>query len=87
MLVAASAAGAGHGLAFLNAQQELNDLAPQQRRGEVTAAFISCIYFLVATAVISSGLLDEWFTLSLSVGTVATVLAALAGSLAIWQRS
>ena len=33
--------GAGHGLAFLGAQAEINELAPVERRGEVTAAFIS----------------------------------------------
>ena len=85
MVAAAVAAGAGHGLAFLNAQQELNDLAPRQRRGEVTAAFISCIYFLVATAVISSGLLDEWFSLSVSVGAVAAALIVIAGATALWH--
>jgi MFS family permease len=85
LLCGAVAAGAGHGLGFLNAQQELNELAPPQRRGEVTAAFISCIYFLVATSVITSGLLDEWFSLSLAVGAVATSLAILAALLALWQ--
>jgi MFS family permease len=85
MLVAATAAGAGHGLAFLNAQQELNELAPPQRRGEVTAAFISAIYFLVATAVISTGVLAEWFSLSLSVTIVAATLMTLAAATATWQ--
>jgi predicted MFS family arabinose efflux permease len=80
-------AGIGHGLAFLNAQEELNDIAPVERRGEVTAAFIACVYFLVATAVISTGLLDLRFSLSLSVGAVALVLvtAALAG--AAWHAA
>ena len=87
LLAGAVAAGAGHGLGFLNAQQELNDLAPPERRGEVTAAFISCIYFLVATAVISSGLLDRWFSLSVAVGAVASALALLAATLALWQKS
>jgi hypothetical protein len=85
MLVAAIAAGAGHGLAFLNAQQELNELAPAQRRGEVTAAFISCVYFLVATAVISTGVLDEWLSLSFSVTIVAVALMLTAATTAAWQ--
>ena len=85
MLLAAIAAGAGHGLAFLNAQQELNDLAPAHGRGEVTAAFISCIYFLVATAVISAGLLDVWFTLSLAVTIIAVALIALSVTTILWQ--
>jgi hypothetical protein len=37
------AAGTGHGIAFINAQQELNEIAPAERRGEVTAAFIAAI--------------------------------------------
>jgi MFS family permease len=81
----AVAAGAGHGLAFLNAQEELNDLAPAERRGEVTAAFIACIYFLVAGAVIGTGLLDLTVSLSVSVGVVAVGLTALAVTAAGWQ--
>jgi MFS family permease len=87
LLAGAVAAGAGHGLAFLNAQEELNDLAPAERRGEVTAAFIACIYFLVATAVIGTGLLDLGASLSLSVSIVAVALIALALAGACWQLS
>ncbi|HEY7017247.1 MAG TPA: MFS transporter [Gaiellaceae bacterium] len=78
LVVGALAAGTGHGLTFLNAQEELNELAPPERRGEVTAAFIACIYFLVATAVIGTGLLDELLSLSASVAVVSVVLVALA---------
>jgi MFS family permease len=86
LLVAGSvAAGAGHGLAFLNAQEELNELAPDRRRGEVTAAFIACIYALVASAVIGTGLLDLRFSLTASVETVASLLLALALVTAVWQ--
>jgi MFS family permease len=85
LLLGAVAAGAGHGLAFLNAQQELNDLAPSDRRGEVTSAFISCIYFLVATAVIATGLLDLSISLTAAVETVASALFALAIAIALWQ--
>jgi MFS family permease len=85
LLVGAVAAGGGHGLGFLNAQQELNELAPAQRRGEVTAAFISCVYFLVATAVITSGLLDLHFSLTFSVSAVAVALIVTALAIAAWQ--
>jgi MFS family permease len=85
LLVGAFMAGVGHGVAFLNAQEELNDLAPDERRGEVTAAFIGCIYFLVATGVISTGLLDLRFSLSVAVGAVSVVLAATAIAGAVWQ--
>ncbi len=86
LLVAGSvAAGAGHGLAFLSAQEELNDAAPPDRRGEVTAAFIGCIYALVASAVIGTGLLDLRFSLSVSVGAVSTALLAISVATAAWQ--
>jgi MFS family permease len=85
LLAGAVLAGAGHGTAFLSAQEELNGLAPAERRGEVTAAFIACIYFLVATAVIGTGLLDERLSLSASVEAVAVLLAAGAVAGIAWQ--
>ena len=78
LVAGAVTTGAGHGVAFLNAQEELNALAPAARRGEVTAAFIGCIYFLVAAGVIATGLLDLRFSLARSVGAVALALAASA---------
>ncbi|HEX5468633.1 MAG TPA: MFS transporter [Gaiellaceae bacterium] len=86
LLIAGSLlAGAGHGVAFLNAQEELNEMAPADRRGEVTAAFISCIYFLVAGSVVSTGLLDLRFSLSASVDAVSVALVASALAAAVWQ--
>jgi hypothetical protein len=72
------AAGIGHGLAFLNAQQELNEITPEERRGEVTSAFIACIYALVAGAVIGTGLLNQRFSLAISVGAVSLLLVGCA---------
>jgi MFS family permease len=86
LVVGAVLAGAGHGVVVLAAQDELNGFVPQERRGEVTAAFIACIYALVASAVIASGLLDEVFSLPASVGAVCAVLAAIAVVAALWQR-
>ena len=87
-LLAAGAvvAGAGHGIAFLTAQ-ELNELAPGQRRGEVTAAFIACIYFLVATFVVGSGLLGSIFSLDVAVEAVGGVLIAVALATAAWHAA
>jgi MFS family permease len=85
MIVGAIAAGFGHGLAFLNAQQELNEVAPQERRGEVTAAFIACIYALLATSVVGAGLLDEYLSLTVAVSVIAACLAALATAIAAWH--
>jgi MFS family permease len=82
---AAVAAGAGQGLGFVAAQDELNELAPDERRGEVTAAFITCIYLVVASAVIATGILDREAALTVAVGAVAVVLAALALVAATWQ--
>jgi hypothetical protein len=85
LLAGAITTGAGHGLAFLDAQDELNGIAPGERRGEVTAAFICCIYAVVGGGVVSAGVLDLWFSLSVAVGCVAVVLAAGALAAAVWQ--
>jgi MFS family permease len=87
LLGGAVSAGAGHGLTFLSAQDELNTIAPAKRRGEVTAAFICGIYALVATAVIASGLLDLWVSLSVAVGVAAAAVAATALACAVWQAT
>jgi MFS family permease len=85
LALASLAAGAGHGLAFINAQQELNELAPPERRGEVTAAFVACIYFVVACSAIGVGLLGQVASLAVALALVAAVLVALALTTAIWQ--
>ena len=85
LLAGAVAAGAGHGLGFLHAQDELNAIAPADRRGEVTAAFICCVYLVVGGAVITAGLLSLGVSLSVAVAAVALVLAASALLAAAWQ--
>jgi MFS family permease len=80
-------AGVGHGVAFLTAQQELNELAPAERRGEVTAAFIACIYFLVASFVVASGLLGSLFSLDVAVEAVGSALIAVALGAATWHAA
>jgi MFS family permease len=87
LIAGAMCAGAGHRLAFINAQQELNDLAPSERRGEVTAAFIAAIYAIVAGSVIGAGALDHWLSLPASVGAVSGVLVLLAVAAAVSQIS
>jgi hypothetical protein len=85
LLFGALTVGAGHGIAFLNAQEELNGIAPSERRGEVTAAFISGIYFLVAAAVIATGVLDLHLSLTAAVWVVSVCLIAVALSVGAWQ--
>ena len=85
LVLGAVCTGAGHGSAFLHAQDELNGIVPRGRRGEVTAAFICCIYAVVASSVIASGLLALRLSLTASVGSVAIVLAVAVGATAAWQ--
>lgn len=80
ILLAAVAAGLGHGLAFLSAQDELDSLATPDRRGEVTAAFICCVYAVVGLSVIGTGLLALAFSLPASVATVSLLLAVAAAA-------
>jgi predicted MFS family arabinose efflux permease len=85
LLVAAMLAGAGHGIAFLAAQSEVNLAAPPDSRGEVNAAFYTCTYLGVAFAVIGTGLL----TLTVALSTAVTVFAAAMGAVlvatAVWH--
>lgn len=85
LLAGGVAVGTGHGLAVFAAQDELNALAPDARRGEVTAAFVCCIYLVVAVSVISTGLLDLRVSLTAAVAGVAAALAVTAVAAAAWQ--
>jgi MFS family permease len=85
LVTASIVVGAGHGLAVLAAQADLNDLAPADRRGEVTAAFICCIYATLGTAVTGTGLLAVVAPFAAAVATVAGCLAVAAGCLAAWH--
>jgi MFS family permease len=87
LVVGSVLAGIGHGASFLDAQQDVNELAPEERRGEVTAAFIAAIYGVVASAVIGAGLLDTRFSLQASVAVVAAALAVAAVALGAWPRA
>jgi MFS family permease len=87
LLLGALVAGAGQGLAFLTAQEELNDLAPDERRGEVTAAFIAVTYSFVAGFVIAAGLLALGMSLQSAVQTVAATLIVAALGIATWHAA
>ncbi|HEY1370458.1 MAG TPA: MFS transporter [Gaiellaceae bacterium] len=85
LLTGAALAGIGHGLGFVDAQDELNRIAPDERRGEVTAAFITCIYTAVASSTIAVGLLDQVVSLSVAVAIVAIALGAAGLAAAVWH--
>jgi len=85
LFASALVTGAGHGVGFLNAQHELNELAPRLRRGEVTSAYILCIYVVVIASVVGSGLLALAWPLGAAVAGVAGVLAVVSIAVAVWQ--
>jgi MFS family permease len=85
LVIGAILAGAGHGVAFLAAQDELTRIAPAQQRAEVSAAFYVCIYLGVSVPVIGIGLVAVATTLFTAVATFAAVTGAGALSLAAWQ--
>jgi hypothetical protein len=85
VLAAAVLAGSGLGLGYFGSQAEINGLAPAERRGEVTAAFITCVYSTVSVTVISTGLLSDLTTLSTAVAIVGGAVAALAAGATVWQ--
>jgi MFS family permease len=87
LLLGALVAGAGQGLAFLTAQEELNELAPDERRGEVTAAFIAATYACVAGWVIASGVLALAMSLPSAVEAAAASLIVVALGTAAWHAA
>jgi MFS family permease len=85
VLVAALLAGSGLGLAYYGAQAEVNELAPQERRGEVTAAFITCVYAAVSVTAVATGLMSDALSLSAAVAITGATVAALAATTATWH--
>lgn len=85
LITGAILAGAGHGVAFLAAQDELTRIAPDRQRAEVSAAFYVCIYLGVSVPVIGIGLL----AVSTTLFTAVTIFAAVTGGgalvLAAWH--
>jgi MFS family permease len=87
VMCAALLGGVGHGMAFLGAQADLNSIAPDERRGEVTAAFFMCIYLGVAVSAIGTGLVASATSLSAAVAVFAVVTgSACAGAIA-WHMA
>jgi MFS family permease len=88
VLIAASVlAGTGHGFGFLGAQDDLNRIAPPERRGEINAALYTCIYLGVALPVIGVGILADLTTLTTAVVVFACVTGSAAVSVAAWHLS
>lgn len=85
VLAAAVLAGSGLGFGYFGAQAEINQLAPGDRRGEVTAAFIACVYLGVSVTAISTGLLADATSLFAAVATAGSVIAVLAATAIAWH--
>ena len=78
-------AGAGHGMAFLAAQDDLTRIAPDPQRAEVSAAFYVCIYLGVSVPIIGIGLVAVATTLFTAIATFAAITGAGALVLAAWH--
>ncbi len=74
--------GAGLGTGLFGAQTTINDLAPPDRRGEVTSAFMACLYGGVAVTAVSTGVLADAHGVSTAI-TAASAGLALFGVVAI----
>jgi MFS family permease len=85
VLASALLAGVGLGLGYFGAQTEVNQIAPPERRGEVTAAFITTLYTGVSITVISVGLLSDAYSLYTAVTAAGIAIAITATATAAWH--
>lgn len=85
LIASAAIAGAGHGVGFLAAQHHLNEIAPGKRRGEVNAAFYTCVYIGVSISVVGVGVLESTTSLYTGIVVFACVTGAAALAVALWQ--
>ena len=85
VLLAAVLAGTGLGFGYFGSQAQINRLAPAERRGEVTAAFITCLYSGVTVTVITTGLLSDAISLYTAVAVAGIAVAAVALTTAGWH--
>jgi len=85
VLAAALLAGIGLGLGYFGSQAEINQLAPPERRGEVTAAFLTCLYAGVSVTVISVGVVSDQLSLRTAVTGASVVIAAVALATTAWH--
>jgi sugar phosphate permease len=84
VLTGAVLAGVGLGLGYFGSQAEINQLAPAERRGEVTAAFITCLYSGVTVTAISTGLISDAVSLYTAVAIAGIAIATIAAATIVW---
>jgi MFS family permease len=85
VLLAALLAGLGLGLGYFGSQAEINQLAPPERRGEVTAAFLTCLYAGVSITVITVGIVSDQLSLRTAVTGASVVIACIALITIAWH--
>lgn len=85
VLASALLTGVGLGVALFGAQKDINYLAPGDRRGEVTAAFIACLYGGVAVTTVATGLLADAYGLSTAVAIVGGTVGVVALGTSAWH--
>lgn len=85
LVIGAVLAGGGHGLAFLAAQDNLTQIAPEEQRAEISAAFYVCIYLGVALPVIGIGVLAAAISLFTGITVFAAVTGTASLALAAWH--
>jgi sugar phosphate permease len=85
LILASALAGTGHGLGFLGAQDDLNRIAPPERRGEINAALYTCIYLGIALPVIGVGVVADLSTLTTAVVVFSFATGAAAVAAALWH--
>ena len=78
-------AGAGVGTGLFASQTTINDLAPLDRRGEVTSAYMACLYGGVAVTVVCTGLLADADGVREAIAVVSAGLAAVGILIIVWQ--
>ena len=85
LVAGALLAGAGLGLSYVGAQAQVNQVAPADRRGEVTAAFVTCVYIGLSTGAIGVGLLTDALSLFAALAIMSAVIGAVAIATALWH--
>jgi MFS family permease len=78
-------AGAGLGLSYVGAQAQVNQVAPADRRGEVTAAFVTCVYVGLSAGAIGVGLLTDLLSLFAALAIMSALIGAVAMATSLWH--
>jgi MFS family permease len=87
VLTGAVLTGTALGLGYFGSQSDVNQFAPPERRGEVTAAYITCLYAGVSVIAISTGLLSDAYSLSTAVAVASAAIAAAAALTFVWHQA